>query len=46
MGEQIDQTTLYFFRIKEIVLNKIKKEMKELLSKIIFKQKYLCQHLI
>ena len=35
----MDETTLHFFRIKELVLKKGKKETKKLLSKIIFKRK-------
>ena len=43
---KMDQTTLHFFRIKEIVSNKVKKETKELLRKIIFQKKYFCEHQI
>ena len=44
MGElKWNLTTLNFFRIKEIVLNKVLKETKKLLSKVIFKRKDLCQ---
>ena len=41
-----DLTALHFFRIKEILLNKAKKETEELLCRINIKQKYLCQHQI
>ena len=39
----MELNSIDFFRIKEIVLNKVLKETKKLLSKIIFKGKYLGQ---
>ena len=40
---EMELNSIDFFRIKEIVLNKVLKETKKLLSKITFKGKYLGQ---